>query len=119
MAGEVNQATLEAIRGMINQAVTQAISTLPPGPQGPQGPIGPVGAPGPPGLGGNGSGNNNTGFRVQEIGFFDPYLDQSIGKGEVVHSGSDTYIRNVHVFTDRIRDAARLHGKDYIKARIP
>lgn len=65
-------------------------------------------------------GENSKDFRLQELGFFDPHLDDAkFGKGGVVYSGSNTYIRNPYVFMDRIRDVASLRGEATVKSRIP
>lgn len=46
-------------------------------------------------------------WRPADIGYFDPDLDQSHGKGERVQVGGYTYWRNVFLFTDAIRANAQ------------
>lgn len=62
---------------------------------------------------------DRRGFRIQEIGFFQPNLPASFGKGDVVYSGSDTFIRDVFVFIDRIRDAIASRSEEIVKPNIP
>lgn len=73
-------------------------------------------AQGPPGTS---TGAGDSSFRTNEIGLFDPDLDPSYGAGDIVHSGTDTYLRDVHIFTDRIRDAAAIQGNEFIRNKIP
>ena len=58
-------------------------------------------------------------FKAEEIGYFHPDLDKSYGEGDVVFSGKDTLIRDVHLFCDRIRDVAELRGPNLVKASLP
>jgi len=43
-------------------------------------------------------------WRPQDIGFFDPKLDEAHGKGDYVTVGTNTYWRNVYMFVDQVRD---------------
>lgn len=46
-------------------------------------------------------------WRPGDIGFFDPDLDESHGKGDCVQVGNHTYWRNVFLFTDAVQDNAQ------------
>lgn len=46
-------------------------------------------------------------WRPGDIGFFDPDLDESHGKGDCVQVGNHTYWRNVFLFTDAVKDNAQ------------
>jgi len=62
---------------------------------------------------------NLPAFKIEEIGYFHPDLDKSYGEGDVVFSGKDTLIRDVHLFCDRIRDVAELRGDSLVKINLP
>jgi hypothetical protein len=94
----------------------------PQGPPGPEGPRGPRGQPGPQGPQGpsNGTNGGNPPWRPDEVGFFDPDLDDSevIGRGNFVYLGNHPYIRDVYVFIDRIKDVARQKGEQMVRDNI-
>jgi hypothetical protein len=118
----LSQQMLDTMQNMINNAVNNAVRTAfadranqgtpgPQGPQGTQGPPGPQGEQGP-------SGSASSKFSAKEIGYFSPRLDEAEGKGDIVQIGSDTYIRNVYHFIERIKDAVQLRGEEEVKANI-
>ena len=52
--------------------------------------------------------------------FFDPMFDGkliSIGSS-IEHSGKDTYFRDVHLFTDRMKDFVKLKGADIVRDNV-
>ena len=106
----LNPAVAAAIAAAVNAAVNAAMQNLPVGPQGPEGP------PGPPGEGGN----QGPRWNASDVGFFDPFYEgKSAASGEpIVHSGKDTYFRDVHIFIDRIKDMALIKGSDVIRNNL-
>lgn len=68
------------------------------------------GPPGPPDENGN-SGNHGVGFTPEEVGFFDPLLNQAYGPGPVITVGEDAVYRDVHLFMERLRDVAMIKGE--------
>lgn len=75
------------------------------GPAGPQGPQGPQGDPGPTTTGGG------SGWKPEELGFFDPQLPASYGPGPMVPGGKDVYYRNVHLADGKERWVTALEKK--------
>jgi hypothetical protein len=120
-SGGFSPAQLNQITRMIEQAFQSFIqdrSTLtnpqgPPGTQGPQGERGAQRERSPPG-----TTVSSSRFSPKEIGFFSPRLDERDGQGDIVQIGSETYIRNVYYFIDRIKDTVRLRGEDEVKANL-
>ncbi|CAG8961032.1 hypothetical protein HYFRA_00002572 [Hymenoscyphus fraxineus] len=55
---------------------------------------------------------------VTDIGYFDPRLDESFGKGDIVTCGKDVWFRDVFLFTERIKDIALLKGQDSVQGII-
>lgn len=57
------------------------------------------------------------------MGYFYPDYADSTGlttsSTTVVYSGHDVFIRDVHTFIDRLKDAAAFRGEDLVKNRIP
>ncbi|KIX01155.1 uncharacterized protein Z518_08880 [Rhinocladiella mackenziei CBS 650.93] len=53
---------------------------------------------------------SDTRWRPQDIGFFDPDLDESLGEGECVQVGQATYWRSVFLFTEMIKDHAKAYN---------
>lgn len=48
--------------------------------------------------------DNDTRFRPEEVGFFNPHLDtKDYGPGDIVDAGGKTYFRDVHLFIDFFR----------------
>jgi hypothetical protein len=45
-------------------------------------------------------------FRADEVGYFDPDLDETQGEGDMVTIGKDLWFRDVFLFTDRLKDVA-------------
>lgn len=109
---DFTDAQIRRISDMIAQSVNAAIANNP-NLQGARGQDGPPGPPGPAG-----PEQNNGYFRPQEIGFFYPDLPEKDGKGDVVQSGADTFIRNVHIFIDRIHDTTLIRGENTVKSNL-
>ncbi|PNS18780.1 hypothetical protein CAC42_5319 [Sphaceloma murrayae] len=63
--------------------------------------------------------NDPARYREGDVGFFQPDLPASFGAGDVVTVGKDTYIRDVTIFTDRLKDAVATYGLPAIRAKIP
>ena len=59
------------------------------------------------------------GWRDSEVGFFHPDLDISYGDSDAVTVGTDMVFRDVHLFIDRLRDAAAYRGDAMVRERIP
>ena len=57
-------------------------------------------------------------FRAQDVGFFDPTLDESYGPGDVVQVGRDVYYRNVYLFVERIKDAVNMYTADKVRSNL-
>ena len=57
-------------------------------------------------------------WKPEELGFFDPQLPQSFGKGEIVYQGKDLYYRSVILFIERIRDLADVKGAELIRTNL-
>ena len=57
-------------------------------------------------------------FKAEEIGYFHPDLDKSYGEGDVVFSGKNTLIQDVHLFCDRIQNVAELQESNLVKASL-
>lgn len=57
-------------------------------------------------------------FRTDEIGYFDPELDESFGTGEVVQVGKDIYYRNPRTFMSRAKSIADLVGPQLIQQNL-
>jgi hypothetical protein len=74
-----------------------------------------MGPQGPPGVG-NGT-NGTASWRPDELGFFDPYLDDDavVGSGDIVYSGSHPYYGNVFTFVERIKDVAKAKGENAVR----
>jgi len=62
--------------------------------------------------------NDKTYFRASEIGYFYPDLPADQGLGNIVNIGSDTFIRDVHVFIERAKDNAGIRGEKVVKANL-
>ena len=94
---------------MINTAVQAAIQALPryQGPPGPPGPTGPAG-----------TGSGSLSWQLADLGYFNPMLDKSYGKGEVVTVGKDVYYRSVILFIERIKDLASVKGAILVRSNI-
>lgn len=50
------------------------------------------------------AGSGYSSFWAEEVGYFDPLLDQLYGPGDVVTVGRDTGYWNVHLFCDWLKD---------------
>lgn len=111
----------ECLEAMMHRVIQSSLHATPqsPGPQGPQGPQGPPGPPGPAGDGNNHS-NALASWRPDELGFFDPDLqdDAVVGKGDIVYLGNHPYYRNVFVFVDRIKDVAQAKGNQTVRLNL-
>ncbi|CAG8950508.1 hypothetical protein HYFRA_00007005 [Hymenoscyphus fraxineus] len=55
---------------------------------------------------------------VTDIGYFDPRLDESFGKGDIVTVGKDVWFRDVFLFTERIKDIALLKGQNSVRGIV-
>jgi hypothetical protein len=111
-----------AQRQLLETMMRRAVQSAIPARQGPPGPLGPTGPQSPAGVG-NGSGNghtSNTSWRPEELGFFDPDLndDSVIGKGDIVYLGSHPYYRNVFIFVERIQDVAKAKGENTVRLNL-
>ena len=97
------------IQQMINAAVQAAIQALPchQGPPGPTGPTGPAG-----------TGSGSLSWQLADLGYFNPMLDKSYGKGKVVTVGKDVYYRSVILFIERIKDLASVKGAILVRSNI-
>jgi hypothetical protein len=69
--------------------------------------------------GNSGEDTKPPGWRDSEVGFFYPDLEPTAGDRDTVTVGSDTVIRDVHTFIDRLKDAAAYRGDAIVKERIP
>ena len=100
------------LRGMLQSTV------LPQGPPGPPGLPGPIGPQGPPGVS-NGT-NGTAPWRPDELGFFDPDLndDAVVGKGDIVYLGNHPFYRNVFTFVERIQDVAKAKGENTVRLNL-
>lgn len=85
-----------------------------PGPIGPRGPQGPQGAQGAAGTGGGGG----SSWKPEELGFFDPHLASSYGPGPMIRDGKDIWIRNVHLFVERIKDLMATKGAELVRQNL-
>lgn len=56
-----------------------------------------------------------TTFRADEIGFFDPHLNEAMEKVDIVQVGQDIYYCNVHLFVSQARAIANVKGARYIR----
>ncbi|ORY70191.1 uncharacterized protein BCR38DRAFT_101717 [Pseudomassariella vexata] len=58
------------------------------------------------------------GWKIQKLGYFNPDLDESYGEKTTI--GNDTTYRNVHMFADAVKAAAKNPAKkEIIKANLP
>ena len=110
------QTQLDQITQLIQQTV-QAVLQSQPMPAGPPGPTGPPGPQGEPGPAGNDTFPGSK-FSPKEIGFFSPRLSEQEGKGDIVQIGTDTYIRDVYYFIERIKDVVRHRGEIEVKSNL-
>lgn len=51
----------------------------------------------------------------EDIGYFDPHLDEAYGKGDIVHIGKDVYYRDVHLFLGQAKSIAMAKGPYLIR----
>ena len=119
--GGFTDAQRHELSQLIAQTVAETIRALPSqiGQAGPAGPAGPAGAEGLPGPAGTaGTGSSEPKWNASEVGIFHPDMDDSLGKGPIVHSSRETYFRDVHLFCERIKDIAKIHGPDYIRQNV-
>ncbi|KAN0072813.1 hypothetical protein V8E54_008927 [Elaphomyces granulatus] len=58
-------------------------------------------------------------FKPEEIGFFDPELDQGLGDGDIISIGKELWMRNVFVFIQRIKDVTALKGSEVVRTNLP
>ena len=88
---------------------------------------GPPGPPGPPelsGPSGTASAASNSGFdhrfNPAEIDLFDPLYDgKSVATdGPLELAGKDTYIRDVHLFIDRVENMARIRDPELVRNNL-
>jgi hypothetical protein len=107
---------LQQISQIVSQSVTAALAQIPASNNGAPGPVGPQGPQGPPGPAGAGS--SSVKFTPETIGFFDPHLPTTYGTGDLVNIGKDLFIRDVYVFTDKIRDAAAQFGEEIVRTNL-
>src|SRR5579871_1545992 len=109
-----SQGQADHLTRLLEAMLQQYLQDHPPpvGQQGPPGATGPAGPQGPPGN------SIGTSFSPKDIGYFNPKLDEKEGKGDVVQIGSETHIRDVYYFIDRIKDCVRLHDEELVKANI-
>jgi hypothetical protein len=118
MAEDFTPGQRNTLAELISNAVASALANnqqqnTQPGPQGPPGPPGP---PGPAGAGGGGPQIKR--FTAEDIGYFDPSLSLELGRGNIISIGKELYIRNVHIFVNRIRDAAAIHSEETIRINL-
>ena len=54
------------------------------------------------------------------MNFFDPMFDgKSVStESSIEHSDKDTYFRDVHLFTDRMKDFVKLKGADIVRDNV-
>lgn len=55
------------------------------------------------------------GFRADDIGYFDPHLDEAMGKTDIVQVGHDTYYRDVHLFVGQAKAIANVKGPRLVR----
>lgn len=56
-----------------------------------------------------------TAFRAEDIGYFDPHIDDAYGKGDIVHVGRDVYYRDVRLFLEQAKFIAMVKGPYLIR----
>ena len=68
----------------------------------------------------SGGHTSNASWRPEELGFFDPDLndDSVIGKGDIVYLESHPYYRNVFIFVERIQDVAKAKGENTVRLNL-
>lgn len=79
---------------------------------GPQGDAGPAGPPGPPS---NDTAASKDRWNPAELGYFDPQLDKSYPKGDIISVNKETWIRDVHLFVARVKDLVNLKGAPVVQ----
>ena len=57
-------------------------------------------------------------FRPEDIGYFDPHLDDAYGKGDFVQLGKDVYYCDVHLFLGQAKAAAMVKGTHLIRISL-
>jgi len=53
-------------------------------------------------------------FQPEDIGYFDPHLDDAYGKGDFVQLGKDVYYCDVHLFLSQAKATAMVKGTHLI-----
>ena len=88
--------------------------------QGASGHLGPSGSGASNGMAGAHGNGNGNGWRPEAIGFFDPLRAKTIGTPaeDIISVGKDVYIRNVHVFVERIQDIAQIKGPEIVRTNL-
>ena len=109
----------ETQRAEMQEMITAAIRTAMSMQPAPVGPPGPPGPPGPAGLQGPPTANGGAPmWNASEVGVFHPDMDDSLGKGPIVHTSRETYFRDVHLFCDRMNDMVKIKGLDLIRQNV-
>ena len=106
----------QELQDFITQAVSAAVQNFQP----PAGAPGPPGPPGPPGANGvaNGNGNGENRWNTADLGYFDPHLNKSYGKGEIVTVGKDVYYWTAVLFVEQIHDLATIKGAALVQSNL-
>ncbi|KAN0086940.1 hypothetical protein V8E54_000628 [Elaphomyces granulatus] len=106
MSESSTEASTEArIQAIVDRAVERAIAALtrnlpPPGPQGPP------------------AGNNGVnGWRIEDLGYFNPDLSDP-ADAPVKFLQNHTYYRDVYVFVERLKDLQAIKGEDLVRNNI-
>lgn len=68
------------------------------------------GLPSPPAIMSSSSATVSTAFRPEDIGYFNPHVDEAYGKGDIVQLGKDVYYCDVHLFLGQAKSAAMAKG---------
>ena len=119
----INNAVNNTINNAVNNAVTNVINNLqlPARPRGERGSLEEseeLEDPGSITVKAVATPSSNSKWNTIELGYFDPHLNKSYDKGEIITIKKDIYYRSVILFVKRIYDLATVKGEAIIRINI-
>ena len=62
--------------------------------------------------------NRKLAFKAEDVGYFHPDLDPAHGTDDIISNARGTIYRDVHMFTDRLRDMEPVYGGPVLRANV-